>query len=88
MDNLWEKFKTENKDNLKEAADKAKEALGDDAEVYAQMLNNTDKLQSMFSMLSSQDMEKLNAVINNPELIKKILASPKARENLKKILSK
>lgn len=88
MDNTWEKFKKDNEENLKTAAKEAKEALGEDADMYAQMLNNTDKLQSMFSMLSAQDMDKLNTVINNPELIKKILSSPKARENLKKILGK
>lgn len=88
MQNSWEKFKAENEDNLKTAARTAKEALGEDADMFTQMLGNTDTLQSMFSMLSPQDMDKLNTVINNPELIKKILASPKARENLKKILGK
>ena len=87
MENSWEKFKSENEENLKTAAETARDALGNDAEIYANALNS-EKVQSMFSMLSDKDMEKVNAVMNNPELIRKILSSPKARENLKKILGK
>lgn len=87
MEKSWEKFKSENEENIKTAAQTAKEALGEDAQAYAEMLDN-EKVQSMFAMLSEKDMEKVNAVVNNPELIKKILSSPKARENLKKILGR
>ncbi len=88
MQDMWEKFAKENKESLNAAAKEAKEALGAEAAEYADILSNNEALKSAFSSLSPKDMEKLTAVINNPELIKRILSSPKARENLKKILGK
>ncbi len=86
--NSWEKFKSENEENINMAVQSAKEVLGEDAEQYQSFLQNNEALKSMFSMLSPKDMEKVNTVIKDPQLIKKILSSPKARENLKKILGK
>ena len=85
--NLWEKFKEENLNNLNSAASRAKEVLGQDAPNFQSLLNN-ENLSALFSNLSPADMEKLSLILKNPELINKILASPKARENLKKILGK
>lgn len=86
---FFEKFKSENSADLSRASQIAQNALGADAQKLESMLNNnTDFANNIMSMLSEEDMDNLSRIIKNPQLLNKILSSPKARENLKKLMEK
>jgi len=86
---FFDKFKAENISDLNRAAQIAQNALGNDTSKLQSFLSqNSDFANSLMSMLSEEDMNNLSNLIKNPQLLSKILSSPKARENLKKIMEK
>lgn len=48
--------------------------------------SNKKNLESLASKFSEKDLEEVLKVINNQEMMRKILSSPKAQEGLKKFL--
>ena len=66
------------KKNLEETLNKNK-----DNKMLQQLLKNP-QVQNAFKNLSSQDIEKIRAVMNNPQEAKKILATKEAMDMLKK----
>lgn len=58
---------------------------------FSEILKNKDKLkdkspEEILDSLSPSDAKKVKDVINNPELAKKLLNSPKAQELMKKLM--
>ena len=83
----WEEFRRENASDIRKASQLAGSILKDDN--IAQSIHGSDKTaEALFAMLNDNDREKLSQIIKNPEILESILSSPKARENLKKLMGK
>ena len=88
MSNMtWEEFRKANASDIRRATQTASDILkGDD--IFSSVPNNEKTAEALFGMLNDSDKEKLTQIIKNPEIMESILKSPKARENLKKLMGK
>lgn len=73
-------------EDLSRASRILKQKLGSDFNDISTAVSGSENAMKLFSMLSEKDLEKLNMLIKNPEIMEAVLSSPKARENLKKLL--
>lgn len=85
-ENDIDRFKKDNEDKINRAAQQAKAALGKDGEAIDSMLKDKNRLNQLLKLVSKDDFDKISSALDDPQLVNKILANPKARENLKKIL--
>ncbi len=81
-----EKFRIDNEKMLSDAASRLKNELGEQSGKLDQMLGDKQKLASMVNGLSDSDFGMLKQVLDNPQMVEKILSSDKAKKNLSKIL--
>jgi len=76
-----------NKEILNEAVNIVKGSMGANAELRLKaLLNDPTQVENFFSSLSEKDISTVNAVIKNPQLLKKILSSPKTNQALNELL--
>ena len=85
-DEALNRFKNENRDNITRAAEKARQALGKDADKFEELLGDKERLRDLMQFVSKEDLDKIAGVLNDPEQIDRILSSKKAMDNIKKIL--
>lgn len=78
------KMKTENPEKLKKAAQTVKAILGDKAKGLDALLNDDNALNELSKKISPSDLGKITSLIDNPEMLKILLSSEKAKEGLKK----
>lgn len=90
-DNNSEKYlrdmKEKNPEKLKAAADAVKSILGGHAKGLDALLGNEKALKELTRKLSPSDMSKISKLIDNPEVLKKLLGSDKAKDGLKKFFN-
>ena len=73
--------------SLERAIKTAQQVLGaKESAKIEKMFKDKSQLEKMTQSLSQKDLETVNGVLSNPEMLKKILSTPKAREGLKKFL--
>lgn len=88
MSNMtWDEFRMANAEDIKKASQTAGNILKDD-DMLSSIPQNDKLAQTLFGMLNDNDKDKLTQIIKNPEIMENILKSPKARENLKKLMGK
>lgn len=88
--NFHDKFidgiKKENPEKLKAAAEVIKNALGPKAKGLEALLSDDKALKELTKKMSPNDLSKLGKLLDNPEMLKMMLSSDKAKEGLKKML--
>lgn len=88
--NFHDKFidgiKKENPEKLKAAAEVIKSALGPKAKGLEALLSDDKALGELAKKMSPNDLSKLSKLLDNPDALKKMLSSDKAKEGLKKML--
>lgn len=58
----------------------------EDCAKIEKLLSDKNATQAILSKLSEKDLNSVATVMNDPNLLKKVLSSPKASESLKRIL--
>ena len=81
-----ERFRIDNEKMLSHAADMVKNQLGDQNLAIRDLLQDKQKIAKMVNNLSDSDFEKLKYVLDNPQIMDKILGSEKAKKNLAKLI--
>lgn len=77
------KMKAEKPEKLKIAAQTVKAMLGDKASGLDALLNNDKALNELAKKISPNDLGKITSLIDNPEMLKALLSSDKAKKGLK-----
>ena len=76
-----------NPTHLESAVEMLRGSLGNkEAEKIKQAAENSDAFRELTKNISEKDLDMVVKVINNPEALKMILSSQKAREGLKNFL--
>ena len=76
-----------NPKQLESAVEMLRGSLGNkEAEKIKQAAENSDAFRELTKNISEKDLDMVVKVINNPEALKMILSSQKAREGLKNFL--
>ncbi len=78
------KLKTENPEKLRKAAQTVKAILGDKADGLDALIKDDKALNELSQKISPNDLEKITSLVDNPEMLKLLLSSDKAKESLKK----
>lgn len=81
-----ERFRIDNEKMLSETANRIQDQLGDQGEKLNDLLKDKRKLSSMVNGLSDADFNRLKQVLDNPQIVEKVLSSDKAKKNLAKLL--
>lgn len=81
-----ERFRIDNEKMLSETANRIQDQLGDQGEKLNDLLKDKCKLSSMVNGLSDADFNRLKQVLDNPQIVEKVLSSDKAKKNLAKLL--
>ena len=81
-----ERFRIDNEKLLSETANRIQNELGSSGEKLNTLIQDKSKLSSMVNGLSDADFNKLKQVLDNPQIVEKILGSEKAKNNLAKLL--
>ncbi len=81
-----ERFRIDNEKMLSEAANRIQNELGNDNEKLNDLLKDKHKISNMVNGLSDADFNKLKQVLDNPQIVEKVLSSDKAKKNLAKLL--
>jgi|GEM_PF-4941422 len=81
-----ERFRIDNEKLLSETANRIQNELGSSGEKLNTLIQDKSKLSSMVNGLSDADFNKLKQVLDNPQIVEKILGSEKAKKNLAKLL--
>ena len=81
-----ERFRIDNEKMLSDAAQRLKGELGSAGKGMDHLLKDKQKMMSFVNGLSDQDFNKLKQVLDNPQIMARILSSEKAKQNLAKIL--
>ncbi len=81
-----ERFRIDNEKMLSDTANRLKDELGAQRGKIDQLLGDKQKIASMVNGLSDADFGRLKQVLDNPQIMEKILGSEKAKKNLAKIL--
>ncbi len=81
-----ERFRIDNEKMLSETANRIQDQLGDQGEKLNDLLKDKHKLSCMVNGLSDADFNRLKQVLDNPQIVEKVLSSDKAKKNLAKLL--
>ena len=81
-----ERFRIDNEKMLSEAANRIQNELGSDKGKLNDLLKDKHKISNMVNGLSDADFNKLKQVLDNPQIVEKVLSSDKAKKNLSKLL--
>ncbi len=81
-----ERFRIDNEKLLSETANRIQNELGSGGAKLNTLIQDKSKLSSMVNGLSDADFNKLKQVLDNPQIVEKILGSEKAKKNLAKLL--
>lgn len=81
-----ERFRIDNEKMLSDAAHRLKEDLGENGGQMDRLLNDKQKMMSLVNGLSDADFNRLKQVLDNPQIMERVLGSEKAKKNLAKIL--
>ena len=81
-----ERFRIDNEKMLSDAANNLRESLGDDGARMDRLLKDKRKMMSLVNGLSEEDFGRLKQVLDNPQIMARVLGSEKAKKNLLKIL--
>jgi hypothetical protein len=81
-----ERFRIDNEKMLSETANRIQDQLGDKSEKLNDLLKDKRKLSNMVNGLSDADFNRLKQVLDNPQIVEKVLSSDKAKKNLAKLL--
>jgi hypothetical protein len=81
-----ERFRIDNEKMLSDAANNLRESLGDDGTRMDRLLKDKQKMMSLVNGLSEEDFGRLKQVLDNPQIMARVLGSEKAKKNLLKIL--
>lgn len=81
-----ERFRIDNEKMLSETANRIQDQLGDKSEKLNYLLKDKRKLSNMVNGLSDADFNRLKQVLDNPQIVEKVLSSDKAKKNLAKLL--
>ena len=81
-----ERFRIDNEKMLSETANRIQGQLGDQGEKLNDLLKDKHKLSNMVNGLSDADFNRLKQVLDNPQIVEKVLSSDKAKKNLAKLL--
>jgi hypothetical protein len=81
-----ERFRIDNEKMLSDAANNLRESLGDDGTQMDRLLKDKRKMMSLVNGLSEEDFCRLKQVLDNPQIMARVLGSEKAKKNLLKIL--
>lgn len=81
-----ERFRIDNEKMLSETANRIQDQLGDQGEKLNDLLKDKRKLSNMVNGLSDADFNRLKQVLDNPQIVEKVLSSDKAKKNLAKLL--
>ncbi len=81
-----ERFRIDNEKMLSETANRIQGQLGDQGEKLNDLLKDKHKLSNMVNGLSDADFDRLKQVLDNPQIVEKVLSSDKAKKNLAKLL--
>ena len=87
-ENIIKNLKNQNPEKLKIAMDAVKSLLGDKASGLDAFVNNDKALDDLSKKISPTDLSKLSVLLDNPEMLKKLLSSDKAKEGLKNLFQK
>lgn len=81
-----ERFRIDNEKMLSETANRIQNELGDNSDKLNDLLKDKSKISNMVNQLSDTDFNKLKHVLDNPQIVEKVLSSDKAKKNLAKLL--
>ena len=81
-----ERFRIDNEKMLSETANRIQDQLGNKSEKLNDLLKDKRKLSNMVNGLSDADFNRLKQVLDNPQIVEKVLSSDKAKKNLAKLL--
>lgn len=81
-----ERFRIDNEKMLSDTANNLRESLGDDGARMDRLLKDKQKMMSLVNGLSEEDFGRLKQVLDNPQIMARVLGSEKAKKNLMKIL--
>ena len=81
-----ERFRIDNEKMLSDAANNLRESLGNDGARMDRLLKDNQKMMSLVNGLSEEDFGRLKQVLDNPQIMARVLGSEKAKKNLLKIL--
>ena len=81
-----ERFRIDNEKMLSDAANNLRESLGNDGARMDRLLKDKQKMMSLVNGLSEEDFGRLKQVLDNPQIMARVLGSEKAKKNLLKIL--
>jgi len=85
-DETFERFRKNNDENIKRAVHMAKMAFGSKSKKIDEILHDPKRMQQLTSRLSPKDMEKLEAMLQNPDNIVRLLQNETVRQNIEKFL--
>ncbi len=83
-ENIISNLKNQDPEKLKKAMDTVRSLLGDKAKGLESIIHNEQALNDISKKISPNDLGKLSVLLDNPEMLKKMLSSDKAKEGLKK----
>ena len=81
-----DRFRRENADRIEDAAARMKEELGIAPEKIDRIVSEKEQIGALLDGLSEKDFTRLRQVMDDPQILDKVLSSKKARENLSRIL--
>ena len=81
-----ERFRIDNEKMLSDAANNLRESLGNDGARMDRLLKDKQKMMSLVNGLSEEDFGRLKQILDNPQIMARVLGSEKAKKNLLKIL--
>lgn len=82
----FEQFKKNNDENIRRAVHMAKIAFGGKSEKIDELLRDPQRLQQLTSKLTKKDMDKLEAMLQNPDNIVRLLQNDTVKQNIEKFL--
>ena len=81
-----EQFGIDNEKMMADAAQRLRENLGESGEQVERLLKDKKKIMSLVNGLSNEDFSRLKQVLDNPQIMERVLGSDKAKKNLARIL--
>ena len=81
-----ERFRIDNEKMLSDVASNLRESLGDSGAQMDRLIKDKQKMMTLVNGLSEDDFNRLKQVLDNPQIMTRILGSEKAKKNLAKIL--
>jgi len=79
-------FEGIDKDKLKNASSIISDSISGSGDKINALLNDENKLNELAAKMKPSDMDTIKKLLDNPEMLKMVLSSDKAKENFKKFL--